>query len=92
MWPFRRKQESPQEIAAEEKLDEVTREVAADELQTEADRELDTGLGIGELARFGHPREFQRIEGDALQEPIDDADPRDEHALREALRDDDAKK
>ncbi len=28
MWPFKRKQESPQEIAAEERLDEATREEA----------------------------------------------------------------
>ena len=38
MWPFKRKQESPQEIAAE-KLDEVTREVAWDEFGKEAVRE-----------------------------------------------------
>jgi hypothetical protein len=31
MWPFKRKKESPQEIAAEERLDDVTREVAWDE-------------------------------------------------------------
>jgi hypothetical protein len=36
MWPFKKKQESPEEIAAEERLDEVTREVAAGELDKEA--------------------------------------------------------
>jgi hypothetical protein len=34
MWPLKRKKESPQEIAAEEKLDEVTREVAWEEYAT----------------------------------------------------------
>jgi hypothetical protein len=35
MWPFKKKQESPEEIAAEKKLDEVTFEVAAGELDKE---------------------------------------------------------
>ncbi len=44
MWPFKRKKESPQEIAAEKKLDEVTREVALQELDKEAVREQQAGF------------------------------------------------
>ena len=43
MWPFKRKKESPQEIAAEERLDEATREVAWDEFGKEAAREAPAG-------------------------------------------------
>jgi hypothetical protein len=80
MWPFKRKPESPQEIAAEERLDEATREVGAEELDKEAARE--TGMGpFAPLGMIG-----------AMQGPLEgDPDPTDEHGLRDALRDDDAK-
>jgi len=42
---FKRKPESPQEIAAEERLDEVTREVASQELDKEGSRETRGFLG-----------------------------------------------
>jgi len=35
MWPFKKKQESPEEKAALERLDEATREVSAGELHKE---------------------------------------------------------
>jgi hypothetical protein len=50
MWPFKKKQETPAEIAAEKRLDEATREVAWDEFDKEAAREAALGpltpLGI----------------------------------------------
>jgi len=50
MWPFKKKQESPEEIAAEQRLDEATREVAWGEFDKEAAREAALGpltpLGI----------------------------------------------
>jgi hypothetical protein len=81
MWPFKRKQESPQEIAAVERLDEATREVAWDEFDKEAARE-------GTAAHFG-PLGL----GGATSGPLEgDPDPGDEHGLRDALRDDDDEK
>jgi hypothetical protein len=75
MWPFKRKQESPQEIAAEKKLDEVTREVGWDEFDKEAGREAPLG-----------PLEPLGLIG-AIQGPLEgDPDPGDEHGLRDALR------
>jgi len=75
MWPFKKKPESPEEVAALEKLDEVTRGVAAGELDKEAARE----------APFG-PLEPLGIEG-MKQGPLHgDPDPTDEHGLRDALR------
>jgi len=47
MWPFKKKQESPQEIAAEERLDEATREVAWDE--------FDKNEGTGPTGLFVPP-------------------------------------
>ncbi|HEY2311270.1 MAG TPA: hypothetical protein VGH46_09190 [Gaiellaceae bacterium] len=87
--------ESPEEKQALEKLDEETREVSWGEFDKEADRELNTrGLMagfIGGLARFGRPRRFHRVKGDPVLEPVDDEDPGEEHALRDALRGDDEK-
>jgi hypothetical protein len=76
MWPFKkRKSESPEEIAAEKKLDEVTREVAWGEFGKEAARE-------SVLA----PIEPLGEEG-LRQEPLlEDPDPGDEHGLRDAMR------
>ena len=77
MWPFKkRKPEPAEEKAALEKLDEVTREVAAGELEKEAAREVALPLGAGEL----------RMEG-ALQGPLHgDPDPiGEESGLRSAL-------
>ena len=81
MWPFKKKPpESPEEIAAEQKLDEVTREVAWDEFDKEAGREA----ALGPLAPLG-------LTG-ATEGPVKgDPDPGDEHGLREALRDEDEK-
>jgi hypothetical protein len=86
--------ESPQEREALEKLDEETREVAWDEFDKEADRELNTGgwWNRRPLGRLGRPRLFRRAKGDPLQEPVDDDDPGDDHGLREVLHEDDEKK
>jgi hypothetical protein len=74
MWPFKRKPESPQEIAAEERLDEATREVAWGEFDKEAGREAP----LGPFAPLG-------LTG-ATQGPVaGDPDPGDEHGLRDAL-------
>jgi hypothetical protein len=84
MWPFKKKPESPEEIAAEEKLDEATREVASAELQKEADRQLSTafnpefehGMAVpGPDAVLGRFRKFRWKKGDAVPEPVDDEDP-----------------
>ncbi len=85
-------EESPEEKQALEKLDEETRDVAWDEFDKEADRELNTRGGHrGLLARFGRPRPFRRVKGDPEPEPVDDEDPGDERGLRDALRDADEK-
>ena len=81
--------ESPQEEALG-KLDEVTRDVAWQEFDKEADRELNTGWRGG-LRRFGRPRLFRRVKGDPEPEPIDDDDPGDERGLRNAFREGDEK-
>jgi hypothetical protein len=75
MWPFKkRKPESPEEIAAEKKLDEVTRDAAWGEFGKEAARER----VLGPLDPLG-------VEG-LRQEPLlRDPDPGDEHGLREAF-------
>jgi hypothetical protein len=80
MWPFKRKKESPQEIAAEERLDEATREVAWNEFDKEAAHEAPRGP-FAPLGMTG------AIEGPLKGDP----DPGDEHGLRDALRDDDHK-
>ena len=77
--------ESPEEKEALEKLDEETREVAGEEFQKEADRELRTGL-MGPDFWLGHFRKFRWKKGDPVPEPVDDEDPGDEHGLRDALR------
>ena len=80
MWPFTKKHESPEEVAAEQKLDEATQEVAWDEFDKEAAREAP----LGPFAPLG-------IEG-AIAGPLQgDPDPGEEHALRDALHDDDQK-
>jgi hypothetical protein len=83
------------EKQALQKLDEETREVAWDEFDKEADRELDTGrLGASWFGRaslferFGRPRLFHRVKGDPEPEPVDDGDPGDERGLRDALQGD----
>jgi hypothetical protein len=84
--------ESPQEKEALEKLDEATREVAWDEFDKEADREVSAGRLSGSwLGRFGRLRPFHRVKGDPEPEPVDDEDPGDEHGLRDALHVDDEK-
>jgi len=81
MWPFKRKKESPEEIAAEKKLDEVTREAAWGEFDKEAGREA----GMGPLAPLG-------MTG-ATEGPLQgDPDPTDEHGLREAFHEGEEKK
>jgi hypothetical protein len=93
MWPFKRKPESPEEKAALAKLDEVTREVSAEEFQKEADRERSTifnpefGVpGPAPDAVLGRYRPFRWKKGDPVPEPIEDEDPGDEHGLRDSLR------
>jgi hypothetical protein len=83
--------ESAQEKDALAKLDEVTREVAADELQTDADREVSGAAPLGPLAWLGHVRPFRWVKGDPVAEPVDDADPVDERGLRDVLREADGK-
>jgi hypothetical protein len=80
MWPFKKKQESPQEIAAEQKLDEATREVAWDEFDKEAAREVRLG-----------PLEPLGLTGAMQPPPEGDPDPGDEHGLRDVLHEDDEK-
>jgi len=81
MWPFKKKQESPQEVAAEERLDEATREVAWGEFDKEAAKEAP----VGPLAPLG-------LTG-ATEGPLEgDPDPGDEHGLRDALHDGDEDK
>jgi hypothetical protein len=88
--------ESPEEKEALAKLDEATREVAWQEEQKEADRELSTSFSLrfgmavpGPLALFGRFRPFRWKKGDPVPEPVDDPDPNDERGLRDALRGDD---
>jgi hypothetical protein len=83
--------ETPQEKEALERLDAATRDVAWQEEQKEADRELNTGgwWSWRPLVRFGRPGIVRRVKGDPVREPVDDPDPGDEHGLRDALRDGD---
>src|SRR5436305_7032531 len=93
--------ESPEEKEALEKLDEATRDVAWQEEQKEADREVSTmpmlGPSLGgpfglfrlrQLRRFGRFRPFRRVKGDPVREPVDDPDPADRRGLRDVLDDD----
>ena len=82
MWPFKRKPpESPEEIAAEQKLDEVTRE-----------RRLGRVRQGGRGARPHSARSRRSGSTGAPEGPVKgDPDPGDEHGLREALRDEDEK-
>ena len=83
---FRRKPESPAEVEALENLDRVTREVASQELDKEAEREQGhlwqpvAALDVGRK-----PVPLQHVEGDPVPEPVDDPDPSDERGLRDAL-------
>jgi hypothetical protein len=80
VWPFKRKKESPEEIAAEERLDEATREVAWGEFDKEAAHEA----GMGPLSPLG-------LTG-ATEGPLQgDPDPTDEQGLRETLHEGDEK-
>lgn len=86
--------ESPEEKEALEKLDEATREVAAQELQKEADRELSApGLfGPRRLGwMFGRFRPFRWKKGDPVPEPVDDEDPSDDRSMHDVMHEDDAK-
>jgi hypothetical protein len=80
MWPFKRKKESAEEIAAEKRLDEVTREVAWGEFDKEAAHEA----GMGPFAPLG-------MTG-ATEGPLKgDPNPTHEHGLRETLHKGDEK-
>jgi hypothetical protein len=81
MWPFKKRQETPQEIAAEEKLDEATRGVAWDEFDKEERRET-LGGGFGVLTGELFPEERA---GDV------DRDPAGKESLRDVLHDADEK-
>jgi hypothetical protein len=79
VWPFKKRApESPEEIAAEQRLEQVTREVAWAEFDKESLREAPLApvepLGMMGLAHG-------KLDGDP--------DPGDERGLREALRDGD---
>jgi hypothetical protein len=89
--------ESPEEKEALAKLDEETRDVAWDEFDKEADRELSVPLVGGGLTLrgpgplgwfFGRLRPFRWKKGDPVPEPVDDPDPTDERGLRDVLDDD----
>jgi hypothetical protein len=69
MWPFKKKQESPEEIAAEERLDAEVREVAWSEFDKEAAREA----ALGPLTPLG-------ITG-AMEGQL--VDPAEEHGLHD---------
>jgi hypothetical protein len=79
MWPFKRKKESPEEVAALERLDEGTREVAAEELDKEAAEEA------------GNPFEPLGVTGQMSGPLPVDPDPGDERALRDVMHEDDDK-
>ena len=98
--------ESPEEIAALRKLDEVTREVAAEETDKEIARTRGPFPGMrispffARVAAFSpltslRPRHryggWRRVKGDPLPEPVNDPDPTDEHGLRDALHEHDSK-
>jgi hypothetical protein len=59
-------EETPQEKEALAKLGEVRREVGAEELEKEADREI-RGFAPGPLAWLGHIRPFRRIKETRLR-------------------------
>jgi len=83
MWPFRKKQESPEEVAAEKRLDEATREVALGEFEKEALRQAPLGSSalLGGLEGAG-----------AMRRPVhEDPAPGDEPGLRDALHDNNQK-
>jgi hypothetical protein len=82
---FKRKPESPQEIAAEERLDEVTREVASQELDKEGSRETRGFFGPLTLWFRARPRALRWVRGDPVPEPVDDPDPGNEEGLRDVL-------
>ncbi|MDX6480436.1 MAG: hypothetical protein QOG85_946 [Gaiellaceae bacterium] len=84
MWPFKKKPESPEEIAAEEKLDRVTREVAAAELDKEAAVEAVTGgFSAATGGMIGNPLQPLEETG-AMSGPLHgDPDPVGEKGLRE---------
>jgi len=93
VWPFRSKPESPEEKEALAKLDQATREVASDELQKEADRELSTrftpALGYnrgGALFWMGRFRPFRWKKGDPVPEPLDDEDPAGGPSMHDVMR------
>jgi hypothetical protein len=82
---FKRTPESPQEIAAEAKLDEVTREVAFEELDKEGSRERSGLFGPLLLWFSARPRALRWVRGDPVPEPVDDPDPGSEEGLRDVL-------
>jgi hypothetical protein len=81
VWPFKKTHESPQEIAAEEKLDEATRDVGWDEFDKEERRET-LGGGFGVLTGELFPEERA---GDV------DRDPAGKESLRDTLHEGDEK-
>ncbi len=86
---FESEPESPAEIAAEQALDEASREVGWDEFEKEGERERTLWAHgfLGPLTFFGRFRRkpFRRVDGDPVPEPVDDPDPGDERGLRDAL-------
>lgn len=86
---FSKKPESPAEVRAEKRLDEVTYEVADAEMEKEAEREH-AGFAFGPF-KFRHSRSvpFHRVPGDPEPEPVDDPDPADSRSLGEVLHEHD---
>ena len=86
---FDRKPESPAEVRAEKKLDEVTYEAADAEMDKEAEREH-AGFAFGPF-KFRRSRgvPFHRVPGDPVAEPVDDSDPADSRSLSDVLHEHD---
>ncbi|HET8895055.1 MAG TPA: hypothetical protein VFM96_13255 [Gaiellaceae bacterium] len=83
--------ESPEEIAAERKLDGATREVASQELDKEVTREKSGFFGPLTFWFRGFPKPLRWVRGDPVPEPLDDPDPTSEEGLRDALHEHDPK-
>ena len=68
MWPFKRKQESSPEVAADEGRDEELRDVGWDEFYKEADLEASSNLGTALLDRLPSPGRWKAHEN-AVPDP-----------------------
>ena len=83
--------ESPEEIVAEQKLDEVTRQVASQEMDKEVTRERSGFFGPFTFGFRGWPQLLRWKRGDPVPEPRDDPDQTSEEGLRDVLHEHDPK-